>query len=92
MIRDKSQGSVGKRLSCSGIISDHCIITNLLLSLRISKIGEHLVKLQARRMIMSCTLVFLGTVQLKDEELARDLGFGRQQLFLTVSVLIVTEC
>jgi len=43
-------------------------------------------------MIMSCTLVFLGTVQLKDEELARDLGFGRQQLFLTVSVLIVTEC
>jgi len=41
------------------------------------KISQHLAKLQARKLIASCTLtVCLGTVLLKDEELARYLEYG----------------
>ena len=34
--------------------------------------------------------VMRSVCQLKDEELVRDLGFGRQQLLLTVIMMILT--
>jgi len=45
-------------------------------------------KLQARKPIVTCS-VCLGSVQLKDEELAKYLGFGEQWLLLTVITLIL---
>jgi len=48
-----------------------------------------MMKLQARKLTVMCS-VCLGTVQLKDEELTRDLGFGKQWLLLTVIALILT--
>jgi len=46
-----------------------------------------LAKLQARKPIVSCS-VHLGTVLLKDEELARYLKYGKKQLLLTVATSI----
>ena len=46
-------------------------------------------KLQARKLIASCAQC-LGTVLLKDEELARFLEYGKKQLLLTVVTLILT--
>jgi len=43
------------------------------------KIGQHLAKLQARKLIVS---VCLGTVLVTDEELARDLECGEKQLIV----------
>jgi len=56
---------------------------------RIFKISQHLAKLQARKLIASGSQC-LGTVLLKDEELARYLEYRKKQLLLTVLTLILT--
>jgi len=45
-----------------------------------SKISQHLIKLQARKLIVSRAL--LGNVLLKDEELVRDFEYDKKQLSL----------
>ena len=46
-------------------------------------------KLQARKFDLVMCYVCLGIALLKDEELARDLEYGGQQLLLTVTVLTI---
>jgi len=53
------------------------------------QISQHLAELQARKLIASRAQC-VGTVVLKDEELARYLEYGKKQLLLTVVTLILT--
>jgi len=54
---DKSQGSVVAHLQCSGLFSCHfSMYISLSLVVNIFFIGEHLAKLQAKRLIVSCAL------------------------------------
>ena len=48
-----------------------------------------MMKLQARKLTVMCS-VCLGTVQLKDEELTRDLEYSKKQLLLAVVASIFT--
>ena len=53
VINDKSQGSIAKHLRCDELLYYTFIIQSA--GERIFKIGEHLAKLQAKWLIVSCT-------------------------------------
>ena len=50
-MNDKSRDSTTKQLSCDGLL--HCKFISQFGGERIFKIGEHLAKLQAKRLIVS---------------------------------------
>ena len=68
VINDKSQGSIAKHLRCDELLYYTFIIQ--FAGERIFKIGEHLAKLQAKWLIVSCAPFALQFV-LKDAEIAR---------------------
>ena len=57
VINDKSQGSIAKHLMCDGLLRYNYITQ--FAGERISKISEHLAKLQAKWLIVSYTLYAL---------------------------------
>ena len=67
VINDKSQDSTAKHLSYDGLL--HYKFVNHCAREGIFKIREHLAKLQAKWLIVSCT-IRLKTLVLKDAELA----------------------
>jgi len=78
VINDKSQDTLGRHLIYCGIFSDNLLqFTVESAYKRIFTVSQRLAKLQARKLSVS-----LGTVLLTDEELARDLEYGKKQLFL----------
>jgi len=86
-MKDKSQASVGTHLICDAIFNNHCTTAGE----GIFKITERLVKLQSRRLIVSCTMCTWAVSGWKMQELATDLEYCGQQLLLSVITLIFTR-
>jgi len=72
MVSDKSQGSIAARLRCGELFSYHLTTyLSLILVMKKIKIGECLVKLQAKKVDHLVCPVRLAMILLKDKELAR---------------------
>jgi len=68
VINDKSPGTIAKHLRCGDLLF-YTFITQFA-GERVFKIGEHLAKLQAKKVIVSCAQFALHFV-LRDADLAR---------------------
>jgi len=86
VINEKSQGSVARHLRFLWHFQWHCWVCLW----KDFKTSQHLAKLQANKAYFLTCSVRLGTVLLKDEELARDLKLSKKQLLLTVVTSIFT--
>jgi len=61
VINNKSQGNVAAHLRCGGLFSYHFVMYLKIakFSHKKNKIGEHITKLQAKRLTVSCALFAL---------------------------------